>query len=213
MEHGLDNVRNERIKVSELDKLNDPFEFMAVEVRNRALRTAFSDTKKQLASRRGILCFSNSWNNPVQWGHYADCHRGVALGFDIPDEFAVAVEYVKNRILIGKDGSGNKVIDEELMFKWLSTKYQHWACENEIRVFVRLDNEGLEARASGNLIFQPFSEQLILKEVVIGASAHDGIPELLKAIPQKSPLVKLTKARLAFQTFKVVKHQNYHFVP
>lgn len=41
----------------------------------------------------GILCFSKNWNNPVQWAHYADKHKGFCLGFDVPDEHPTKVTY------------------------------------------------------------------------------------------------------------------------
>jgi hypothetical protein len=42
-----------------------------------------------------MLCFSRDWHNPVQWSHYADKHRGICLGFDVPDSLLVPVQYTK----------------------------------------------------------------------------------------------------------------------
>ena len=42
----------------------------------------------------GLLCFSRHWYSPALWAHYADNHKGMCLGFDIPDdESAQAVQY------------------------------------------------------------------------------------------------------------------------
>lgn len=40
----------------------------------RAIEAAFQ--------RAGICCFSETWENPLMWGHYADEHRGFCLEFE-----------------------------------------------------------------------------------------------------------------------------------
>jgi hypothetical protein len=41
----------------------------------------------------GILCYSAQIDDPVIWSHYADCHRGMALGFELPPDELFKVEY------------------------------------------------------------------------------------------------------------------------
>jgi hypothetical protein len=43
-------------------------------------------TKEKIGADKGLISFRKETHNPVLWGHYADRHRGVVLGFDIPDE-------------------------------------------------------------------------------------------------------------------------------
>jgi len=68
--NGLKNLENRRIKASTLDKLNDPFELLGVELSDKDLRSSIKEMKSKIAKKFGILCFSETWNNPVQWGHY-----------------------------------------------------------------------------------------------------------------------------------------------
>ncbi|MGF1700414.1 DUF2971 domain-containing protein [Photobacterium makurazakiensis] len=86
-EHVESTLRSKHLKISELMELNDPFEFLGVELSSKKIRYALNKTKEQLSKIRGILCFSGNWNNPVQWAHYASNHKGVCLGFEI-DEIA-----------------------------------------------------------------------------------------------------------------------------
>ena len=44
----------------------------------------------------GILCFSADGRDPVIGAHYSDKHRGVCLGFDIPDNKGRKVDYMSD---------------------------------------------------------------------------------------------------------------------
>jgi hypothetical protein len=68
---GLDDLRERRLKISRIMDLNDPFEFLGVDLADRQVRKGLKKTKKELAEEQGLLCFSKSWRNLVLWGHYA----------------------------------------------------------------------------------------------------------------------------------------------
>jgi hypothetical protein len=129
---GLSNLEKRHLKISIIMELNDPFEFLGAELSDRNFRKAIKKTKKDLSKTKGILCFSKNWTNPVQWSHYTDKHKGLCLGFDVPDHFLAKVDYVKERL------SQNGEINEELMLKFLTTKFEHWSYEKEYRLFVDL---------------------------------------------------------------------------
>jgi hypothetical protein len=74
---GLKALREKRLKISTVEDLNDPFELLPYEMTNRSQRSAFRKTRKELDSRRGMLCFSAEWKEPVIWAHYSDKHRGI----------------------------------------------------------------------------------------------------------------------------------------
>lgn len=95
---GLKSLRERRIKISILSDLNDPFELLPWELSNRAYRNAVRQTRSELATRRGILCFSADWRDPVIWAHYSDKHKGICLGFEIPDDLCKRVMYVSRRL-------------------------------------------------------------------------------------------------------------------
>jgi hypothetical protein len=148
---GLKDLRERRLKIARIMELNDPFEFLGVDLSDRDFRKAMKATKKELSKTKGILCFSKNWNNPVQWGHYADKHKGLCLGFDVPDHRLSKVDYVEERL------AHNGKIDESLMLKFLATKFSHWRYEEEYRAFLSLDEE------IDGLYYADFSDDLILK--------------------------------------------------
>jgi hypothetical protein len=81
----FDNIQKRRLKVATLKDTNDPFElsvFLSTDPDQQRRLKEFID---HVCRTYGIVCFSEEWKDPVLWSHYADKHRGVALGFDISD--------------------------------------------------------------------------------------------------------------------------------
>ncbi len=97
-ENALDDISKRLVKISSLADLNDPFELMSVELPDREMRKAFKATKDYLNRHFGVICFSKRWSNPVLWAHYADKHRGICLGFDVPDSLIEEISYSGRRL-------------------------------------------------------------------------------------------------------------------
>ena len=141
----------------------------------------------------------------MQWGHYADKHRGVCLGFDIPDALLTAVKYRRDRLQPDVAAiEGDPATAEQHMRQILATKFWHWRYENEVRCFVGLDPDDCE---NGNY-FMPFSEQLALREVIVGYCAEVSRAELAAALGDACETVIQRKARLAFRSFRVVQQRR-----
>jgi hypothetical protein len=191
---GLKSLSERRLKISTLEDLNDPFELMPFDLRNRANRLAVKRARDQLAAKRGMLCFSATWKDPVLWAHYADKHRGLCIGFEIPDQAAVTrlVEYVPNRLPFPLSLG---LADIERM---LFTKFQNWEYEQEVRIFLALND-----RENG-LYFRSFDN--LLNPVVVIAGARCTLPKqtLRTALGVFSRTVKLIKSRAGFRSFEVV---------
>jgi hypothetical protein len=97
--YGLDAIRHRRLKIARIVELNDPFEFLQVASVNPRTRARYQYVKRALSEYMGLLCFSENWSSPVQWGHYADSHRGICLGFDVGKSAEMKeIRYVKSRI-------------------------------------------------------------------------------------------------------------------
>jgi hypothetical protein len=200
---GLEDIRRHRLKIATLNDLNDPFEMMAMSLRDPELRQAFRATKAQMTKRAGLLCFSRSWRNPVQWSHYAERHQGLCLGFDVPDGKVSRVTYSRKRLpvdralLEGPDA-------EAFMRTVVSTKFSHWRYENEIRLFVALDDRDAET----GLWFREFDADLALREVIVGAACDVSRRELADALGDLNGSVTKRKARLSFRRFAVVNQMR-----
>ena len=131
--HGLDDIRKQRLKISEIDQLNDPFELWCVSQEDRRLRLALREYKKEMTKRFGMICFCKHWHNPLLWSHYADKHRGMCLGFDVDDRGLRPVNYVEERSDLTMPPT--KESADELLF----SKYRDWQYEEELRNWFKLD--------------------------------------------------------------------------
>ena len=96
-EYGLEAIKNRRLKISRIMGLNDPFEFLGVDLSDKKNRKAVKELKEYYSEKTGIVCFSKTWKNPVLWGHYADKHKGICLGFEVPEDTANQINYVNSR--------------------------------------------------------------------------------------------------------------------
>lgn len=205
LEYGLDDLRRRRLKIAELMKLNDPFDFLGVNLANPKLRQAFQKMKNQISKCRGLLCFSRNWNNPLQWSHYAGKNTGLCLGFDIPSEHLGSVKYSAKRLSVDENLLRNpNEIDFDTAKALPFTKYSHWRYENEVRSFVTLD----ESDPATGLYFVYFSDHLKLVEVIVGAQSPVTEFQLLEALGDMKNSVRITKARPAFSSFRIVTQKN-----
>lgn len=56
--YALDDIAKRRIKISEIDQTNDPFELWCVSQPNRKLRDALHAYKQEMNEKFGLICFS-----------------------------------------------------------------------------------------------------------------------------------------------------------
>jgi len=194
--HALDDIEKRRIKISEIDQLNDPFELWCVAQGNKELRDRLRDYKRTMNQRFGVLCFCRGWNNPLLWSHYADKHRGMCLGFEVEDDTVLPVQYVRDRPSIPYPFTEDlQTISDRLLW----TKYIDWQYEEELRSWISL----LERDPTSQLYFCDFREKLQLKEVIAGPLCEVPEQRIHQALGDMKN-VAVIKARLAFKTFRVV---------
>ena len=190
-----------RLKVARFSDLNDPFELMAVNFRERRTRQIVRNFKNAYDSHTGLLCFSADWKNPVLWSHYGAKHRGVCLGFNVRREVVQHVRYEDERLLaqLGESGDPNG-ISEELQELLLCTKFRHWEYEQELRLFVPLET----APREGSLHFYQFGENLQLAEIILGPQCNLSISSVQELTQLRCPEAVVFESRLAFKYFAVV---------
>jgi len=61
--HALDDLKNNRLKIATIDDLNDPFELLGMDLRDKEARATFRSWRDDMASDYGFLCFSRGWRN------------------------------------------------------------------------------------------------------------------------------------------------------
>jgi hypothetical protein len=193
---GLIVLKSRRLRISRLDRLNDPFEFLGADLSNRNHRRALRAMKTTLAKNRGMLCFSKSWRNPVLWGHYAKKHQGLCLGFEMPSKLLTQVNYVTSRF--------NWPDELTLAFveKTLVSKFVHWSYEDEYRAWAGLDE------IDDGHYYMNFSAELDLKQVLVGAESLVTRAQIRDALGDLANGVEAFKVRAAFKSFRIVRNKN-----
>lgn len=195
--HGLDNLKKRRLKVSNLNNLNDPFEMLCVATEDKRVKSLLVSAKNEIAKNFGILCFSGNWTNPVQWGHYAENHCGLCLVFDIPEWSLKPINYVSTRLR----SQDIDLSSEEAAFTLMTTKFQHWHYEEEYRSIMWLNSLEQE----NGLHFKPFDMDLKLKKVIIGAYSRVKKANIEKLVSRD---VEVIHAKLHDTEFKVTRDRT-----
>ena len=193
---GLKSLYEKRLKISRLGDLNDPFEFLPFDLSNRTQRLAAQLTRKELANKQGILCFSAAWTDPVIWAHYSDKHKGLCLGFEISEDDALRVKYLSERLPFPE---APDLPDSRAM---LSTKFKHWEYEQEVRIWVQLSDE------EDGLYYYDFDQRLRLVEVIAGANCTVPRTAITRALGIDAEKISIVKARAGFTRFEVVTDQR-----
>jgi len=198
-EHALSNIIFSRLKVSRFSELNDPFELLGQHFGDRDLRKFVRNNKIEFCSKNGLVCFSEDWNDPVLWSHYAVKHRGVALGFDVRASIAQKVQYSPSRLKY-KMPKVSTSITTDLAKELICKKFASWSYEKEWRVLVDLE----KADKEGFLYFLPFGRDIVLHEVILGSARDINLKKLRTVVNSGHTGVETFKCRLALRSFQII---------
>lgn len=179
---------------------------------NQFMQTNFSTAASSVF---GVLCLASRADSIAMWGHYANKHQGIVIGFDRDwPVFADLhrplrpVTYVRTRpewdcsIRPGAQG------EREAMDSVIFSKFDEWAYEKEMRQVFRL--EALPSRRMGSpgaalpMYFLEIPADCILS-VALGAKASDSFEKEVRSILSgaKFAHVKLLRARLNDSEFSL----------
>lgn len=121
--------------------LNDPFELRPVHtVNGRQLPADLSaDFNEAVLDHAGICCLSRINDSVLMWSHYADSHAGFCLGFDAEGLSRVAdlvlpVQYQSSFPALEFFGVDLDHIDRGVSLQHMTTKFEGWAYEEEVRL-------------------------------------------------------------------------------
>lgn len=163
-EHAICDLKNERIKVSTFSNLNDIFELRPYRRYELSERQLYDKVYRENCHKWGLLCFSKSYQEPLLWAHYADRHKGIALGFEILKDEIIKVKYTSDEIRTQIDLTNDPIENEKRNLSLFKEKHKDWEYENEYRVLVKLE----ECDSENGLYFIKFGERLKIKEIVLG---------------------------------------------
>ncbi|WP_447724001.1 DUF2971 domain-containing protein [Sphingomonas koreensis] len=193
-------IRSRRIRLSRLKSMNDPFELLAVEASDKLTRAFLRSNRDQVHETTGFICFSKSWRNPVQWGHYAERHKGLCLGFDVNDDHLSPVHYAPARVPALEFRAIVEAEDLDGLRRIGTTKYDHWHYEDEVRSLHMLSDPEPDGVA--------FGPDLALREVMVGANNTILTRKELTGAVNGLGQVRLTKVRPSFKEFKMVEQKD-----
>lgn len=196
-EHAMHDLKNKYIKVAKVKDVNDPFDLSPFQTDDQNIKIHVDTMKKALHEMMGMLCFTNSWSDPVMWGHYADKHKGICLGFEIMNTILEKVKYIKERLAKGSGSDCNLDEFKNLVF---FIKSCGWKYENEWRCLIEFKDCKIDG--SGNY-FYPFGDHLTLKEIIVGASSELSVDDVANTINGEFSNVIIRKASLSTIKFEI----------
>jgi hypothetical protein len=201
--YGISNLQNRRLKLSTIDDLNDPFDLCPLDTTDPAISSAVDAVITHFRQTAAILCFSRNWDNLLLWSHYGDSHKGVGLGFDIPDadpgaNYDTDVLYQPNLLQIRRQED----VNIDLATRLFRTKHESWSYEQEVRMFVGLN----DPPDANGLRWIEFGPNLQLKEVIIGVQCHPSVSkDIVAAAEPYGDSVKCSWAGMRQDAFLLVK--------
>lgn len=202
-DHALQALKDQRLKVATINELNDPFELLACDLRDKRVRRVFDAWRDRTAKSHAFLCFSRTWKNPLLWSHYADRHRGVALEFEIDRQVAIPVNYSKHRMYLNVAHiMANGGFTGDLAEKLATTKSEHWSYEDEVRVPVEL----AACDYDGGLYFERLSASVGITGLIAGPLSNLTVGLVQRHLP-RGQRITIRWSRLAFRAYDVVRNR------
>ena len=205
-ESALKSIEARQFRVGRIPEFNDPFEWRMgitgiIDGAETVARSLVDSSIMDLNSRFGILCMSDTVEEPVLWSHYADSHYGVAFEVDyLFEEGAIhKMIYADDRPFI----DANKLHDTEHLKAavegMILQKSLGWAYEREYRVHIDLATCSI----SGGHYFQSIPEDFLTR-VVLGHRCpleEHYVAKALEKVGLSDTLV--TRARMDETSYKV----------
>lgn len=218
-----------RLGLNERNLLNDVISLLKNDSHNFKLNpnSYLAEALKPFKQDMRILSLSNNNSNILMWGHYANSHKGIVIGFNTTEMFFRHPRKINYANDIPKLGSAliNDLIltkDESLEeFKMLlQTKSADWKYEEEYRCIFSVHrnytffsknpsvckmhpNYIKELKNKENFIHQPFSSKC-LNSVYIGLNTNIiDCHKIVAIVRNKYPQAKIYRAFLSENEFKV----------
>ena len=162
--HGLDVVRNLRLKVTPLDRFNDPFECCPwFDYGGIPADDQIPSFIEEVSRSYGLICFTREGSNILMWSHYANGHKGILIGFDPKHSFFqqhdwVDADYQTERTRFHPDLISTPAGKHKFAEALVSRKFNCWGYEKEFRILKRLQ----ECVPDGEHRFLGIPKELIL---------------------------------------------------
>ncbi|HIJ80288.1 MAG TPA: DUF2971 domain-containing protein [Desulfuromonadales bacterium] len=213
-ENAIRCIETRSLKISTIHNLNDPFEvrpvLSEVDQNLRPDKELFlREWRERMALEVGLLCFSATKTCPLIWSHYADRHRGIAIGFEYTADNGrlrhVSYPDTNERPIVDFSNPSDTSSDkgQEIFL----TKAKDWKYEEEYRELVSIQDcktsEGYYF--TNDIIWNHMGQkQRVPKEVILGANCSVCPSYFRKTLIQNGfNDVTIMKARLSEDKYSV----------
>jgi hypothetical protein len=148
--YSLESLKNGTVSFAHIDLFNDPCE-IALENDKNLLEIKQSEYYELYKYYFRVFCFSETYTNPIMWGHYGNSHQGFCVGYEAADISNIP-EY-KNSLASEKVNYVDKIpplTDKQIeQGEALYYKDKEWSYEKEYRASIALhDRENWEIEKS-----------------------------------------------------------------
>ncbi|WP_270729445.1 DUF2971 domain-containing protein [Shimia sp. Alg240-R146] len=202
----LDVVSRRHLKISFPNEVNDLFEMMPFDFgqgkKAKDMRLDWQNAIAVHSQEFGFISFSERWDVPSMWGHYAESYAGVCLGFDVTEKLTKMV-YESDFKEFPYEDLGTEHGKKQIFAYAQETKSIHWQFEVEWRRFVHLSEDEIALKKRGaRHFFTPFDHKLELKEVLIGPRSNLTSKQFRKALGSYEG-VDIKTVRASFRNYKM----------
>lgn len=177
--YALESLTYNRLKLSTVCSLNDPYEMMPDLLDQNGLRPPICyvrEKMRDILKNTGMFCMTATVNSPALWAHYGGKHKGVALELQFTEEQMTGlfkVDYSDARVVIRPEDDLNiQSVREPIFERLIRTKAQCWSYEQEYRWVFPLQDGRIMMDENG-LFYRRFPEEL--KRIILGVDCD--IPE------------------------------------
>ncbi len=197
-QYAIHDLERKMIRVSTLNALNDPFELMPYLRYSKGEKIRrYLNIRRQVSDIYGLMCFSKTWQEPLLWSHYADKHKGIALGFEIYNLNVFDVVYNPNPIRVQINLTNDLITNKNLFLELAKIKYIKWEYEEESRILIKLSDC---TKIDGHF-FIGFGNNLKVKEIRLGAYYDNSNEYIVKL--SKNFKADIVRCRLERQGYKI----------
>ena len=203
----VQNLERQHLKISFSTEVNDLFELKPFDFGKREIRRGWQKSIEEHAKTQGFISFSASWDVPTMWAHYANNHKGLCYAFELSSVSILKINYVHVLRPFNERALSDQSVNDVEVDYASRTKSAHWEYEDEWRQYVSLSDDEVRVRRNGENVFLPFSNQLRLCEVLIGARSKISSSQVEAALPSADGITIRTM-RASFRDYRIVEQQS-----
>ena len=199
VKHAFEDLERERIKVAIISNLNDPFELLPdlSSKKTKEERAPYHSLRRKVSKGHRLLCFSKTYEEQLLWSHYADGHKGIAIGFKILKHEPFEVAYVPELGRVKLELTDDSIQNERLYLGLAKIKYKGWEYEHEFRILVPCKDCNEKDRS-----FLDFKGNLEVIEIILGCKFNRDDKEYMSKLAGKFH-IKPIETREAWEGYKI----------